>query len=44
MFFKVWETCIPLGSPVLGNVIGSNYDLIVDWVSDDLKGIPIIRN
>ena len=42
--FKVWETCIPLGSPILGNVIGSHYVLIVAWVSTHLIGIAISRN
>ena len=43
-FFEVFETQIPPRSPILGNVIGSHYDLIVAWVSIDLIGIVISRN
>ena len=43
-FFEVFETQFPPRSPILGNVIGSHYDLIVAWVSTDLKGIAISRN
>ena len=42
--FKVWETCFPLGAPILGNVIGSYYVIIVAWVSTHLIGIAISRN
>ena len=43
-FFEVLETHLPPRDPILGNVIGSHYDLIVAWVSTDLIGIPISRN
>ena len=42
--FKVLETCFPLGTPILGNVIGSHYDLIVAWVSTHLIDTAISRN
>ena len=42
--FKVWETCFQLEAPILGNVIGSHYVLIVAWVSTHLIGIAISRN
>ena len=43
-FFEVFETQFPPRGPILGNVIGSHYDLIVAWVSTDLKGIASSRN
>ena len=43
-FFKVFETQFPPRDPILGNKIGSHYDLIVAWVSTDLIGIVISRN
>ena len=43
MFFKVWETCFPLAAPILGNVIGSHYVLVVAWVAMHLIGIAIAR-
>ena len=43
-FFEVFETQFPPRDPILGNVIGSHYDVIVAWVSTDLIGIVIFRN
>ena len=43
-FFEVFETQFPPRDPILGNVIGSHYDIIVAWVSSDLIGIAISRN
>ena len=43
-FFEVCQTQFPSRGLILGNVIGSHYDLIIDWVSTDLIGIPISRN
>ena len=43
-FFEVFETEFPPRGPIIGNVIGSHYYLIVAWVSTDLKGIAISRN
>ena len=44
IFFEVFETQFPPRGPILGNVIGSHYNLIVAWVSTDLIGIAISRN
>ena len=43
-FFEVWGTQFPPSGLILGNVIGSHYDLIVEWVSTDFISIPISRN
>ena len=43
-FFEVFETQFPPRGPILGNVIGSHYYLIVAWVPADLIGIAISRN
>ena len=43
-FFEVFETQFPPRGPILGNVIGSHYYLIVAWVSTGLIGIAISRN
>ena len=43
-FLEVFETQFPPRGPIIGNVIGSHYDLIVAWVPADLKGIAISRN
>ena len=44
-FFKVLgRHNFPLRDPILGNVIGSQYVYIVDWLSTDLIGITISRN
>ena len=42
--FEVFETQFPPTGPILGNVIGSHYDLIVACVPTDLIGIAISRN
>ena len=42
--FEVLEAQFPPRHPILGNVIGSHYDIIVAWVSTDLIGIAISRN
>ena len=44
IFFEVFETQFPPRDRILGNVIGSHYDLIIAWVSTDLIGIPISEN
>ena len=43
-FFVVFETQFPPRGPIIGNVIGSHYDLIVAWVPADLIGIAMSRN
>ena len=43
-FLEVFETQFPPRGPIIGNVIGSHYDLIVARVSIDLIGIVIFRN
>ena len=43
-FFEVFETKFPPSGPIIGNVMGSHYDLIVAWVSTDPIGIAISRN
>ena len=43
-FLEVFETQFPPRDPILGNVIGSHYYLIVAWVPADLIGIAISRN
>ena len=43
-FLRFYETQFPPRDPILGNVIGSHYDIIVAWVSTDLIGIAISRN
>ena len=42
--FGGFETQCPPRGPILGNVIGSHYVIIVAWVSTDLIGIDISRN
>ena len=42
--FGGFETQFPLIGPILGNVIGSHYVIIVDLVSTDIVGIVIPRN
>ena len=44
IFFEVFETQFPPRDPELGNVVESNYVLIVAWVSTDLIGIADSRN
>ena len=43
-FLEVFETQFSPRDPILGNVIGSHYYLIVAWVSTDLIGKAISRN
>ena len=43
-FFEVFEIQFPPRGPLLGNVIGFHYDIIVALVSTDLIGITISRN
>ena len=42
-FLRSGRHVSPLGAPILGNVIGSHYVLIVAWVSTHLIGIAIFR-
>ena len=43
-FFLGFETQFPPKDPIIGNVIGTHYVLIVAWVYTDLIGIFIPRN
>ena len=43
-FLELFQTYFPIGAPILGNVIESQYVIIVAWVSTHIIGIAISRN